>query len=61
MSDDRQQSELEQERLQRIIEALDRVATGFSTYDTAAFLAAELGMRHIWLKQPTEKCNGKSR
>jgi hypothetical protein len=58
---DHQQAELEQERLERIIEALDRVATGFSNYDTARFLAAELGVRHLWLKQPKENQHGKSR
>jgi hypothetical protein len=45
---DQWQQELEQERMQRTLEALQRVATGTSTSDDAAFLASELGLSNQW-------------
>ena len=46
--DDGAMEELERERLERTLAALTRVALGQSNYDDAFFLAAELGVRHLW-------------
>ncbi len=42
--DYRQQQELEEERMQRTLEALRRVDQGIATHDDTEFLAAELGV-----------------
>lgn len=43
--DYRQQQELEEERVERTIEAIRRVDNGTATHDDAEFLAAELGVK----------------
>jgi hypothetical protein len=46
--DYRQQQQLEEERLQRTLEALNRVDRGTATHDDVTFLASELGVQqHI--------------
>lgn len=46
--DERQQQELEEERMQRTLEALTRVDNGTATHDDMTFLASELGVsQHI--------------
>ena len=42
------QEELQRERMERSLEALERVAAGTSTSDDAAFLASELGLSNQW-------------
>ena len=53
MSDERWQEELEQERMMRSLEVLQRVARGLSNEQDALFLAAELGLV-LQYKQETE-------
>lgn len=47
------QEELQRERMERSLEALERVAAGTSTADDAAFLAAELGLSKQWRQDGT--------
>jgi hypothetical protein len=42
--DERWQQELEQERMEKTLEALERVDRGLATHDDAEFLASELGL-----------------
>lgn len=60
MYDYQQMQSLEQERIERTLDVLARVATGASNYNDAAFLAGELGLRHLWL-QPKEAKHGQAR
>lgn len=53
-ADYRQMEELEQERLERTLAILTRVALGVSNYDDARFLAAELGVGNLWPRNQKE-------